>query len=338
MKKSLNLIFALAIVHFSFLSSEAAARYDITGAVYASSTAFTGSGLSDGDTLWVGSSSDTLYIDQNNSTYASTDLVIYIVDSGVVFWTDNWDWTLGANTVLVMGNGGDLDAPSPCNANKKFKLGTSNIASCSGGNADFSFRDIIDFGGYDPANPPVPVELMSFNHNLVSLSLAGSIVELNWATASELNNDKFEVYRSRDGVKFDLVQVVSGAGTSSSINTYSVIDEASFNDKSIYYKLVQIDYDGTSETFEILKVNLSLKNDQVAIFPNPAHDQVEFKFNNVNENNTVVTLTDMNGLVIYSETVTNSVKLDVSTLEPGLYFVRTTTNENEVAVKKLLIK
>jgi hypothetical protein len=337
MKK--QLLFALTLVLAGFTQSEAAIRETISGSVSISDTNSTfNRNLSDGDTLWIGSSSDTLFIDANNSTYASTNLVIYIVDSGVVYWTANYSWNLGANTKLVMGNGGDLAAPSPCNANKMFKLGTSNIASCSGGNATYSFRDIMDFGGYDPANPPqVPVELMHFGHKVLSADLSSSVVELNWQTASELNNDRFEVYRSVDGEDFDLVQVVAGAGTSSNINTYSIIDKAGHINKTLFYKLVQIDFDGASETFKVLSVRLSNLEDQVSIYPNPAQDEVEFRITNPSDESTEITITNLNGEVVLTETVKSSVRLNVSELRTGLYFLRATSNNTEVVNRKLII-
>jgi hypothetical protein len=333
MKK--QLLFALTLVLAGFTQSEAATKYTIIGSVHIASSSFNTT-LSDGDTLWIGSSSDTLVIDANNSTYASTNLVIYIVDSGVVYWTANYTWTVGANSKLVMGNGGDLAALSPCNANKMFKLGTSNIASCSGGNATYSFRDIINAGGYNP-NVGVPVELMHFGHKVLSADLSSSVVELNWQTASELNNDRFEVYRSVDGEDFDLVQVVAGAGTSSNINTYSIIDKAGHINKTLFYKLVQIDFDGASETFKVLSVRLSNLEDQVSIYPNPAQDEVEFRITNPSDESTEITITNLNGEVVLTETVKSSVRLNVSELRTGLYFLRATSNNTEVVNRKLII-
>jgi hypothetical protein len=333
MKK--QLLFALTLVLAGFTQSEAAIKCTITGSVNVSNVATYCNTLSDGDTLWIGSSSDTLFINRDDSTYINIDLIIYIVDSGVVYWTDNYKWYLGENTKLVMGNGGDLAASKPCNANQMFKIGTSNIASCSGGNATYSFRDIMDFGGYDPANPPLPVELMYFKHNVVSVDLSSSIVELNWQTASELNNDRFEIYRSVDGENFDLVQVIPGVGTSSNINTYSILDQAAYSNKALFYKLVQIDFDGTSETFKVLSVNLSNLEDQVSIYPNPAQDEVEFRISS--DQTTEITITNMNGQVVLAETIVNYVKLDVSKLTKGLYFLKATSDKSEIVNRKLII-
>ncbi|PCJ64310.1 MAG: hypothetical protein COA58_13225 [Bacteroidetes bacterium] len=327
---------ALILVLFGFITTEAANKCTITGAVSISSASFC-STLSDGDTLWIGSSSDTLYIDNHNTTYASTDLIIYIVDSGVVSWNANYTWSLGANTVLVMGNGGDLHAPSPCNANQKFRLGSSNIASCSGGNATFSFNDIINLGGYDPANPPVPVELMNFDYKVLDSKLTGSVVELNWKTASELNNDRFEIYKSNNGQEFELVQTVSGSGTSASISSYSVVDQVGSKDDNLFYKLVQIDFDGQTETFAILKVDLAIKKD-VVIFPNPTNGTLNVSHVGGEYVSNVITLTNLSGQTVLTESLNSATSVDVSSIKPGVYFVRITSENKEVINQRLIIK
>jgi hypothetical protein len=330
-----NFLFALILVLSAFTQSKAA-KCTITGTVNASTlTTYCGT-LTDGDTLYIGSSSDTLIIDNNNNIYAATKLVVYIVDSGVVYWTGNYSWALGSETKLIIENGGDLytGAASLCTANKKLKIGGQNIASCNGNGADFSFGQIINGGGFDPENP-LPVELTYFEHKLITADLSGSIVELNWQTASELNNDRFEIYRSVNGVDFDLVQVVPGVGTSSNINTYSVVDQSKYTNKALYYKLVQIDFDGTSETFEILKVNLSNLENQVSIYPNPAQDHVEFKIST--DEPTDITITNMNGEVVLTKTIVNFVRLDVSQLTSGLYLLRASSNNTEVVNRKLII-
>jgi hypothetical protein len=333
-----QLIYALILVLAGFTQTEAANKCTITGTVNASTLATYCSTLSDGDTLYIGSSSDTLIIDAHNTIYAATKLVVYIVDSGVVYWIGNYTWSLGDSTKLIMENGGDLytGSASLCSANKKLKIGSQNIASCSGNGATFSFNQLVNGGGFDIENP-LPVELLSFEHIVVSTDLSGSVIELNWQTASEINNDRFEVYRSIDGVDFNLVQVVPGVGTSSNINTYSTLDKAAHISTTLYYKLVQIDFDGTSETFKILRVNLSNLENQVSIYPNPAHDQIEFRITNPSNFSTEITITNLNGEVVLTETVNNSLRLDVSEWRTGLYFLRATANNTEVVNRIIII-
>jgi hypothetical protein len=332
MKK--QLILALTLVLAAFTQSEAAIRDTISGTVDQSTLTNT---LVDGDTIYIGLD-DTLQVTSNSNIWSSTDLVVIIDSAGAIWWTGNYNFTVGSNSTIIIESGGDLfyGDSSNCNQNMKLKLGGTNLASCSGGgNAQYSFDELINNGGSDP--PPVPVELMYFGHHVISTDLSGSVVELNWQTASELNNDRFEVYRSVNGQDFDLVQVVPGAGTSSNINTYSILDQDAHNAKTLYYKLVQIDFDGTSETFNVLKVNLSNVEGQVSIYPNPAQKMVQFKITNSTDESTEITITNLNGEVVLTETANNSARLDVSELKSGVYFLRATSNNSEVVNRKLII-
>jgi hypothetical protein len=218
-------------------------------------------------------------------------------------------------------------------ANKCTITGTVNT---SGNGATFSFNQLINGGGFD-IEKPLPAELLSFEHIVVSTDLSGSLIELNWQTASELNNDRYEVYRSIDGVDFDLIQVVPGIGTSFNINTFSTLDKAADISTTLYYKLVQIDFDGSSETFKILRVNLSNSENQISIYPNPAHDQIELRITNPSNVSTEITITNTNSEVVLTETVNNSVRLDVSEWRTELYFLRATANNTEVVNRKTII-
>jgi hypothetical protein len=89
-----------------------------------------------------------------------------------------------------------------------------------------------------PALAPLPVELASFTANV-----SVGVVELNWMTATELNNRAFEVERKTTG---DWVKIgeVEGNGTATSANNYSFEDRSLLTGK-VNYRLKQIDYDGT---------------------------------------------------------------------------------------------
>jgi len=98
------------------------------------------------------------------------------------------------------------------------------------------------------AQNPLPIELMYF--------LArpdGSLVKLDWATASELNNDRFTVERSADGITFQPVLARPGAGNSSSVIEYTDHDRAPLPGVS-YYRLRQTDIDGVSTVSPIVAV------------------------------------------------------------------------------------
>lgn len=112
-------------------------------------------------------------------------------------------------------------------------------------------------------NAVLPIELLF----LKGIKNSEDII-LNWATASETNNDFFTVERSLNGVDFTDIGEVKGAGTSSSNHQYN------FNDKNapaavIYYRLRQTDFNKQSKRSNIIVV-VSDKNSSVNLFPNPS--------------------------------------------------------------------
>ncbi|MCC6540931.1 MAG: T9SS type A sorting domain-containing protein [Flavobacteriales bacterium] len=90
------------------------------------------------------------------------------------------------------------------------------------------------------ANNPLPITLLNFD-----AQPEGTMVRLNWATATEQDNALFTVERSRDGIVFEEVLNVPGAMNSNTLITYSELDRAPYPGLS-YYRLRQTDTDGTS--------------------------------------------------------------------------------------------
>ncbi|MFN3405605.1 MAG: T9SS type A sorting domain-containing protein [Cytophagaceae bacterium] len=90
-------------------------------------------------------------------------------------------------------------------------------------------------------DPILPVNLINFNGKLKD-----GLVELNWSTASEKNNDYFEILKSSDGVNFTSIGTVKGNGNSNHKISYQYYDYSP-SETGNYYKLKQVDYDGKSE-------------------------------------------------------------------------------------------
>ncbi|UOQ96692.1 T9SS type A sorting domain-containing protein [Hymenobacter sp. 5317J-9] len=90
---------------------------------------------------------------------------------------------------------------------------------------------------------PLPVQLTSF----VAMAVAASEVQLRWATASEHNCREFEVQRSLDGRQFATVGRAAGHGTTTVAQAYAYSDhELPGQAATLYYRLRQVDTDGTS--------------------------------------------------------------------------------------------
>jgi hypothetical protein len=123
-------------------------------------------------------------------------------------------------------------------------------------------------------NNPVPVELLSF-----SASINGRDIVLNWSTATETNNSGFEVQRSSDNVTFEVIDFVAGKGTSTEKNSYSFSDR-DLNPANYYYRLKQLDYDGTSSYSPVVEVNISVPSvfSLSQNYPNPFNPSTEIAF------------------------------------------------------------
>lgn len=119
---------------------------------------------------------------------------------------------------------------------------------------------------------PLPVSLLTFTAEIDDLD-----VVLDWTTATELNNDYFEVQHARNGVDFKTFAKIDGNGTVDDIREYRVVHKSPhFGDN--YYRLKQVDFDGKYEYHHIIRVQMNtfIPELDFIIYPNPA------SLNNIN--------------------------------------------------------
>ncbi len=143
-------------------------------------------------------------------------------------------------------------------------IATGSVRSASA----LSSLSPVTFGTATGANP-LPVELLSFEAEELSQT-----VKLTWETASELNNDFFTLYRSKDGENFEEITTIAGAGDSNKKLAYSFIDERPFNGIS-YYRLAQTDFDGTYVEAGTVLVKMASNSQALELisYPNPFQNE-----------------------------------------------------------------
>ncbi|MFT6353922.1 MAG: hypothetical protein ACJAZC_000507 [Cryomorphaceae bacterium] len=184
---------------------------------------------------------------------------------------------------------------------------------------------------------PLPIELLAFN-----AELKGSFVDLNWSTATEINNDYFVIERASDELDWKPISTVTGAGNSNSLLTYSDEDRAPLIGLS-YYRLKQVDFNGAfsySETVSVFN-NTIVDSDDVFMYPNPsANGSVFLRLPFVTRDfETVVRLFDMSGKQIYTEqfdTNPDIFEFKYGELKPGIYLISIFSDAIS-ATKKLVV-
>lgn len=137
----------------------------------------------------------------------------------------------------------------------------------------------------------VPVELTSF-----ASSSNGKEVILNWTTATELNNQGFEIQRSNDNMSFKKIGFVPGCATTTEPKSYSYLDQSVVNG-TYYYRLKQIDYDGSYEYSDVVEVELREFNSYVLKqnYPNPFNPSTTFRCSIPNESKVIIKVYDILG-------------------------------------------
>ena len=113
----------------------------------------------------------------------------------------------------------------------------------------------------------LPVELADF-----SGQNTGKTNRLRWATATEENTEMFYLERSRNGVDaWEQVSMLPAAGNSRVRQEYEVLDAQPFNET--YYRLRSVDFDGSEQTFDVIRLTLANTTDLRA-YPNPVTSQL----------------------------------------------------------------
>ena len=175
----------------------------------------------------------------------------------------------------------------------------------------------------------LPIELVDF-----TVTPKGTTVDLNWTTESELNNDYFLVERSTDGKIWETFTKVDGAGNSTSQLDYFVKDNSPLIGWN-YYRLKQVDFDGEYSYSYTRNVNFSSNND-ILIYPNPSENCITIQFSN--EEVKEFKIYNILGQEITSQTILieqgeNFVKLDLSMLPVGSYYMVTANGSNKLLIE-----
>jgi len=181
----------------------------------------------------------------------------------------------------------------------------------------------------------LPIELSSF-----SAEADGTSVNVDWVVHSQVNNDYYTIERSLDCFTWEEVVRVEGDGNSNSEKQYQIKDENPHFGTS-YYRLKQTDYDGKSETFNPVSVQVENKYTiGLKIKPNPAIDYIELEIPYTDHPliNHDIKIFDTKGNTVYKKHFIGEIdnfQIDVKKLKPGYYILKSKSDNIEGSGKFL---
>ncbi|MBU1707534.1 T9SS type A sorting domain-containing protein [bacterium] len=191
----------------------------------------------------------------------------------------------------------------------------------------------------------LPVELSTFEATALV-----NAVRLDWATASEKNNDYFAIEQSRDQATWMDIGHVDGAGTTPTGNNYSFTDENLVAGTTYYYRLTSVDIDGTRNDYEQIVSATPYGPEAVSDYslsqnyPNPFNPTTTFNYTLKEAGMVTVKVFDITGrevatLVSEPQSVGKySVTFDATSLPSGIYIYRLQANDFTAAHKMVLMK
>ena len=201
--------------------------------------------------------------------------------------------------------------------------------------------------GQKSSDQSLPVELILF-----SVRKYNSLIQLNWQTATEVNNYGFEIERQilkqvqNDSNSWQKIGFVQGHGNSNSPKDYSFIDQEKVAERSRSYRLKQLDADGSFHYSDVVSVNNALGKSfkLFAPYPNPFNPNTTIKFSIPAASNVSLKIYDIIGNEIANlvngrkDAGEYEVDFNAKNLPSGIYFSTLRSNGNTQTQKLILMK
>ncbi|MBL4592600.1 MAG: T9SS type A sorting domain-containing protein [Flavobacteriales bacterium] len=176
-------------------------------------------------------------------------------------------------------------------------------------------------GTINTSQTPLPIELINFTVSPLNSKYA----QLDWQTASEINNDYFTIERSQNGIDWESIKTINGAGNSSVLLNYSAIDYGPYTGTS-YYRLKQTDFNGHFTYSNVEVINFE-GIEIINIFPNPNNGSFNSIINSTITGTATINIYDNLGEMVFFEEIEvsigfNQISINANYLSSGNYFFK----------------
>jgi hypothetical protein len=200
------------------------------------------------------------------------------------------------------------------------------------------FFDITDI------NSRISFDSILFNNQLQFIARPNdSTILLSWGTATEFNNQGFEVLRS-EGNQNNFVPVgfVNGTGNSNTALTYSFLDTNDVKKGVVYYyRLRQIDFNNSFVLSNIINATINAGSTFSArIYPMPFRNNADIYINGIEKKDFNILITDVLGRVVINRVISNNqesryIPVNFNSQAPGIYFIKIIQDNNQTTLKAI---
>lgn len=253
------------------------------------------------------------YIEPNDAATPCVNLSLHKRKSNE--YGNTWGAPLGCANSATVGTAGSTSYNS-----------TVNITS---------FSQIVIVNNSNLSNLPVEWQLFKAKRS------SGVQVQLNWNVASEANCMGYEIERMLDGeLTFSKVAWIEGQGSTLNTTHYEAIDPNAATVVS-YYRLKQINIDGSYEYSEVVAVAGAEKNNNITIFPNPVSNSLNINIQNNATEEVTLRVLDSKGSLVWStsQSLQDNQLLQIDEIQKwtsGIYVLQVTTDNGQTYNQKFV--
>jgi hypothetical protein len=187
---------------------------------------------------------------------------------------------------------------------------------------------LSNFSGGTGAVILIPTVLLSVDYKYFTGEIRGTTDHLIWATASETDNDYFDVEYSADGTNFEKIGQVDAIGNSTETTPYEFTHQHPRIGLN-YYRLRQVDVNGNASYSNVVVLEHKASEISNNFFPNPTNDVVNYQFSSAVNESVKVEVLDVLGRVLrqtehQAMSGLNNIAIDLSPYLSGTYIIRVT--------------
>jgi len=256
-----------------------------------------------------------MVIPEFNNPSAPYDITLFYTLAEIDGWiADNTQGSSIADLVMVK-------APSNVTTATSLEIAPTTAVAYEN---DYQFTASYSsgFSGFALGGPPLPLPVELMNFHVYSRTQQ---IDLQWRTASELDNRGFHILRGTSASDLQRIGFVSGAGDSELINNYTFEDKNVATGVTYYYQLEQEDFDGRTD-FSDIKTGYLIEDDKYGfdLYPNPASELLTIQLNEAQSSEVQVMVYNVLGKLIMEtngEAGVDKLEINIASLPKGTYIV-----------------